>query len=212
MQAGRTAFGLFRSSGLAPLPAEDTIEAWSYFLRDPGAESGTATMKYFTPDRYFRLGNLEDERAFLAAHEAWEQAIAGYRQHLQQIRGRLPGGLRRLVETVYLHDARVVDMVLATRGRFIITLQPESLPSHRVVLSYSLLEPPTIDWDALPESARSEPLEWLYDELDVEQGEPAAFRHDILLSNGSEVRLRFHTVSVTRPQPLNRVATSTRSS
>jgi hypothetical protein len=165
-------------------------------------------MKYFTPERYLRLGNLEDESAFLAAHDEWERAIADYKEHLQSIRARLPAGLRRLVETVYLHDARVVDMLLGARNRLTITLQPESLPTHRIVLAYSLLEPPTILGEALPESVRSEPLEWLYDELDVEQGEPADGRpiisHDILLSNGSEVKLRFRTVSVTRPQPLIR--------
>jgi hypothetical protein len=164
------------------------------------------TMKYFTPDRYLRLGNLEDESAFLAAHEEWERAMSEYRDHLQKIRARLPAGMRRLVESVYLHDARVVDMVLGTRNRFVITLQPESLPTHRIVLAYSLLGRPTIHRQALPESARSEPLEWLYDELDIGGKKPVTFRHDILLSNGWELKLRFRTVSVTRPQPMIDVA------
>src|SRR5262249_18466521 len=114
-------------------------------------------MRYFTPARYLRLGNLEDERAFLAAQEDWERAIAGYKAHLQRIRDQLPAGLRRLVETVYLHDARVLDVHQGKRSRFTITLQPESTPSQRVVLVYSLVEPPEIDHAALPESARSEP-------------------------------------------------------
>jgi hypothetical protein len=167
-------------------------------------------MKYFTPARYLRLGNLTDERAFLAGHEDWERAIADYKAHLQRIRGRLPAALRRLVESVYLHDARVVDMHQGQRSRLTITLQPESLPSQRVVLAYSLVEPPVIDAVALPEEARSEPLEWLYDELDVKPADKAGrrgavqqvFQHDILLSNGWEMRLHFRAVTVRRPQAL----------
>jgi hypothetical protein len=162
-------------------------------------------MKFFTPDRYLRLGNLDDEQAFLAAQADWELALADYQQHLQRIRERLPAALRRLIESVYLHDARVVDMVLGGRNRCIITLQPESLPSHRIVLAYSLVERPTINRQALPEIVRSEPLEWLYDEVDVEQGtDRPTFRHAILLSNGWEVGLRFGKVTITRPQPLLR--------
>jgi hypothetical protein len=159
-------------------------------------------MRFFTPERYLRLGNLADEAAFLAAQDDWERAIADYRRHLQQIRDRLPAGLRRLIESVSLHDARVVDMVSGKRGRLTITLQPETPPSQRIVLTYSLIEPPAIDETALPEEALSQPTEWLYDELDVQAGAEPTFRHDILLSNGWEVSLRFRGVTVSRPRPL----------
>jgi len=169
-------------------------------------------MKYFTPERYLRLGNLDDENAFLSANRDWESALARYRKHLLRIRNEIPGGLRRLIESVYLHDATVVDMCQGPASRLTITLQPEAQPTRRVVLSYSLLEPPAVRLAVLPARACSQPTAWLYDEIDVAKAKsngrsrgksPArVFRHDILLSNGSEIRLRFRDVTVTRPVPL----------
>ena len=50
-------------------------------------------------------------------YEAWEQAVQGYKDHLRQIRDDLPAGLRQLVESVYLHDARVLNMWPGRRSR-----------------------------------------------------------------------------------------------
>jgi hypothetical protein len=161
-------------------------------------------MKFFTPARYLRLGNLDDREAFLAAQREWESAIAHYKQHLTRIGAELPTGLQRLVETVYLHDARVLDMWWGGKTRFTITVHPESDPSRLVVLAYSLVAPPEVTPGALPDAVRSEPAAWLYDELDVAGGsgpEGRMFSHDILLSDGREVRLRFRNVVVTRPVP-----------
>lgn len=165
-------------------------------------------MKYFTPERYLPLGNLDDEKAFLAAQQQWEEAIAGYREQLQRIRKQLPRSLRSLVESVYLHDARVLTMHSVDQ-EFFITLQPPSTPEHLVVLGYSLVEEPTIEQNVLPPERCREPIEWLYDELDLDRPEgprglPAragkpTFRHDILLSNGWEVHLRFRSAWVKRP-------------
>jgi hypothetical protein len=169
-------------------------------------------MRHFTPQRYLQLGNLSDEKAFRAAHDDWEGAVQGYQDHLRQIREELPAGLRQLIESVYLHDARVLDMWPGRRSRFTITLQPESDPSHLVILVYSLEEPAAIIQDVLPASVRSEPVAWLYDELNVERPgngaggsagrQPVLYTHDILLSNGWEVRLRFRSVTVSRPVSL----------
>jgi hypothetical protein len=170
-------------------------------------------MKYFTPERYLRLGNLDDETAFRSAHRDWENALGRYQKHLARIRNEIPGGLRRLIESIYLHDATVVDMLQGPASRFTITLQPEAQPNRRVVLKYSLLEPPSIKSAVLPADVCSEPTAWLYDEIDVvkprsngkrlrRKSPLPTFRHDILLSNGSEIRLSFRNVSVTRPVPL----------
>jgi hypothetical protein len=168
-------------------------------------------MKYFTPERYLRLGNLDDKQAFLAAHEDWEQAVKEYAAHLRRLRDQLPVGLKRLVESVYLHDARVLGMWLGRVSRFTICLQPESDPSRLAVLTYSLLEAPTVNKLALPPESCSEPVAWLYDELSIQpatkkrslpsQGTPI-FIHDVLLSNGWELRLRFRDVTVARPVAL----------
>jgi hypothetical protein len=168
-------------------------------------------MKYFTPERYLRLGNLDNRKAFLAAQEDWENALRKYRARLRQIRTRLPAGLRRLLESVYLHDARVLGMWLVDRQRFTISLQPESDPSRLVLFAYSLVKLPQVHRAALPASACSTPVTWLYDEVDIApptggQGVDArpgrTFRHNILLSNGWEIRLRFHRVAVTRAAAL----------
>jgi hypothetical protein len=111
-----------------------------------------------------------------------------------------------LVDSVYLHDARILDMWQGIGDRVTITLQPESDPSRLVVLVYGLLEPPQINPDALPEAVRCEVAAWLYDEVDLEPAGdgkgPPTFTHDILFSNGWEVRLRFRDVTISRPVPL----------
>jgi hypothetical protein len=166
-------------------------------------------MKHFTPERYLRLGNLDNEQAFLAAQQEWEQAISGYGEQLQQIHKELPSGLRKLVKTVYLHDARVLSMH-QNEEQFVITLQPESDPERLVVLGYSLVEEPVVNTQSLPPERCREPVEWLYDELDLDRPEsprglPAppsgkpTFRHNILLSNGWEVILRFRSAWSSRP-------------
>src|SRR5688572_18695605 len=127
-------------------------------------------MKHFTPERYLRLGNLNEEREFLAAQEQWEEAIAGYRAQLQRIRKELPRGLRQLVESVYLHDARVLSMHQKEEN-FVVTLQPESDPHRLVVLGYSLVEEPLVKMNQLPEDRCRTPIQWLYDELDLDRPE-----------------------------------------
>ena len=105
-------------------------------------------MKYFTPERYLHLGNLTDEQAFLAAQRDWEQAVDGYKGRLRRIRKNC----RRawLVDSVYLHDARVLDMWQGRRSRFTITLLPESAPGRFVILAYSVLEAPRFARGVLP--------------------------------------------------------------
>ena len=99
-----------------------------------------------------------------------------------------------------------------------LTLRPQP-PSDLVVLGYTLTESPTINRAALPEVYRTEDVAWLYDELTHERvpgppswltsadrakgdGRATVTTHDILLSNGWEVRLRFRKIKVSRPQTL----------
>ena len=171
-------------------------------------------MKYFTPERYLRLGRLDDEEAFLAAQEQWEKALSSYREQLQRIRKELPPYSRSLrafvlsVHSVYLHDARVLAMH-QSKEDFIITLQPPSDPERLTVLAYKLVEEPVIKQNVLPSERCRDQIEWLYDELDLDElkrprGLPtpsgnATIRHNILLSNGWEVVLRFRWARAQRP-------------
>jgi len=162
-------------------------------------------VKFFTSQRLVRLQDRSNKGKFAAALEDWERAAHAYRQHLLRVRHELPGELQQLIDAIPLHDARVLDMWWGGRTHFTITLQPESDPLRLVVLTYSLMEPPAIQQDVLPESIRSEPIAWLYDELDLGTNaarRTQAFLHRILLSDGREVDLHFRKVTVKKPIPV----------
>jgi hypothetical protein len=171
-------------------------------------------VRHFTSKRIVGLQDRSDKQRFLDTLEDWEDAATAYRVQLSRIQHALPSALRRLVQTVSLHDAWVIDISQGQRTRFTVILQPESDPLRQVVLAYSLSAPVEIIEDALPEAARSRPLQWLYDELDVapagdagseaSEVEAGTFLHSILLSNGWEVKVRFRSVTVTRPVSLLR--------
>ncbi len=161
-------------------------------------------MNYFTCERLLRLQDRSDEQRYLDALADWERALQEYKDKLTRLHDEFPRSVQDLTKAVCLHDARVLDMWWGGRGRFNITLRPESDSERLVVLTYALQEPPAIA-DVLPESIRSEPVAWLYDEFDVEQGkelgEPALF-HRILLSDGREIGLRFRALTLNRPVSL----------
>jgi hypothetical protein len=162
-------------------------------------------VNHFTPERLVRLQDRSDERAFLTALDKWERTLANYQEQLNRVRSELPGDLQRLLDTVALHDAHVLDMWWGGRSLSTITLHPDADPSRLAVLTYSLAGPPEVYPDVLPEAVRSRPVAWLYDELDfaaVGQLNGPTFIHCILLSDGREVRLTFRNVTVKRPVPL----------
>ena len=165
-------------------------------------------MKYFTPERYLRLGNLDNETEFLAALQDWEDAISAYRAYSDEIKPKFLPTLRRFIGSAYLHDARVLSMH-QNEENYVITLQSSSDPLRLVVFWYDLVEEPRVTTGLLPTERCREPIEWLYDKFDLDQPEgprglPRAsgnptFRHDILLSNGWEVALRFRQIEIKRP-------------
>lgn len=168
-------------------------------------------MNYFTPDRLIPLQDHSDERRFLAALDDWECTLAEYRQHLKEIQQKLaavhllPNNLQEFLiyfNEVSLHDAHVLDMYFRECNCFRITLQPEFQPERLVVLTYSLDEPPQIRANVLPETLRSEPISWLYDEItwdgSTREGKPL-LHHSILLSDGREVGLSFDSATIERP-------------
>lgn len=169
-------------------------------------------MKYFTPERLTRLQDHSDEKQFLAALDDWERALEDYWQQMKEIPQRLAGSqpplsknlqeFLKFFTSVSLHDARVLDMYFGDRSDFHITLQPEFQPERLVVLTYSLDEPPRIQANVLPEQLRSQPINWLYDEVTwdglTREGKQV-LRHTILLSDGREVDLCFYSVAIERP-------------
>jgi hypothetical protein len=169
-------------------------------------------VRYFKPKLLAQLQERAQQKQFLKALNAWETSADAYHRHLAEIKNILPSGLKRLAASISLHDAEVIDISRRDRNQFTIIVQPESDPSRQVVLSYLLVEPAAISKNALPENVRSQPLAWLYDELEVDavtgngKTRPPLgkrrFTHSILLSNGWEIRLHFRGVTVSRPESL----------
>ena len=184
-------------------------------------------MKYFTPELFVKLQECEDQSAFRAVNASWEDAIRRYRERLGEIRTGPKDGVRDFSRRKSLHDAQVVDIGVSEK-RLTIVLQ-ETTAAGLVSLTYSLVDSPLIDRAAIPEQHRSSPTSWLYDEIDRdedtaydpklrllaktsglpegERGEPRwkpIFHHSILLSNGWEVRVRFHRLAVARTTSLIR--------
>ena len=183
-------------------------------------------MKYFTPELFVKLQNCESPAEFRAVNALWELAALQYGNHLQELAPRLEGALRRFVSHGSLHDARVLD-IGSTERRVTLVVQ-EQLAPRLLSLTYSLVDAAVIDRNAFPGEHRTPHALWLYDELEVDQEmlfnpklrmqEKATavagsavceewkpiFRHSILLSNGWEVRLRFHRLAAIRTTSLLR--------
>jgi hypothetical protein len=156
-------------------------------------------MNYFTPERHLRLGNLDSEAEFLAAHQEWEEVNAEYLAHLESIKPKLPPELLRLYGEVHLHDAHVLS-AYQQDDQFVVTLQPELDARRLVVLTYSVTQEPLVRTVLPPEHCSTCAL-YTYDELDLDapEAERPTFRHNILLSNGWELTIRFRSVAVARP-------------
>ncbi len=181
-------------------------------------------MKYFTADLYARLQDVNDEQRLRQAHEDWEKAVQGYGQHLQQLAPALSPAIQRLLAVGSLHDSQVLCLGQG-KTRLTILLRPDRPGAELLTLTYSLIEPPAINEAGLGE-LRSANVIWLYDEIARESdwsfdrelrilvpAEPRVqqsgtrnvspvFSHDILLSNGWEVHLRFHRLRVERSRAL----------
>jgi hypothetical protein len=151
-------------------------------------------MKYFTPDRWLRFQNVDDERALCAAHADWEQALAAYRAELGRALPLLPAELRRFAEGECLHDATLLGD-WKSKDCLHLLVKPEPPANDRALLGYVLVEAPRVIFAALPPEQRTAHAGWLYDEIGVEEeGEeatPAVFRHSILLSDGRQITIRF---------------------
>jgi hypothetical protein len=185
-------------------------------------------VKYFTPELFVRLQECPDGGAFTAVNAAWEQSAQQYWEHLQRLTPQLSPQLRRFVRWGSMHDARVLEIGTAPRRMTLVLLEDRA--PRLVSLTYSLVDAPVIDRTAFPREHHSVPTLWLYDEVErdsemlyhaklrvqnrasaltappAEDGWRPIFLHSILLSNGWEIRLRFHRLAATRTNCLLRGA------
>jgi hypothetical protein len=120
-----------------------------------------------------------------------------------------------------------VVSIWQAQTRLTIVLQLQGEPSRLCVLTYSLIDSPYLDPSALPDQYRSGQATWLYDEIGIDrdtlfdaatgiqyrsgsqttvnggqQRGAAVYTQDVLISNGWELRLRFHQLTITRPTAL----------
>jgi hypothetical protein len=157
-------------------------------------------MKYFTPELIEQLNS--PERAIANAADAeWDRRLEEYEAHLQRLAPKLPEHLREFNQLL-LHDARVRE-IARSGEQFLMILRKDIPPCNLVILTYLLLEDPSVDREALPPAGRSPVMDFLYDEFDLEHVEgQQAYRQSILFSNGWEIRLRFRDVRVILAEPI----------
>jgi hypothetical protein len=159
-------------------------------------------MKYMTPDLLARFRSPDDDVAD-AADSEWERQAKAYTQHLREIRKDLTGGVRRLLR-YNLHDAKVLTMAVDEVPHFSLFLEldepGEPDGKKRLELRYRLVSSVKKSLSITRHEALigdGKPLAWwLYDEIDMLQGEVPALTHSILLTGGYEIRLTFFGVSI----------------
>jgi hypothetical protein len=158
-------------------------------------------MKFFPPELYVRVVSSDDEVAD-AASEEWERAGTRYLKHIKKIWPQLPESLRKFESEVFLHDAEVFgparlsmqtipwsdhDVLIVTHN--INTLLPEQNRTM-TVLQYAVTENPVIQIPVWSDNAfHKGNVIWLHDEIDVVA--PGIFSHEIQLSDGRVVSLKF---------------------
>jgi hypothetical protein len=155
-------------------------------------------MTHFTTERFLRLQNLDSEEAYKAGMAEWERAVADYDRQLNRLDPIFPPEVQQLSRH-HLHDANV--LVIAQSGdQLILELQMDYLPKEVVQLTYHLESEPEVVPDSLPSEYRSSRPQWMYDEIDAQPaslpGKGTVFLHNILLSDGKELKIRFKALDV----------------
>jgi hypothetical protein len=158
-------------------------------------------MKFFTPELYVRFGSLDDDVAD-AANEEWERALKRYQRHYKKIAPHLPESLRHFHDEQCLHDADIVgpawlslctlpwnakDVVIVAQQ--VNTLLPEYL-NTLAILQYAVTEDPVVEKPVTAAVFKAGQPNWLYEEVDLIS--PGVFQHEILISDGRVIRIRFH--------------------
>lgn len=157
-------------------------------------------MKYFTPELYLRF-NSDDPREADEADGQWERAIRDYQKHLKKLGKRLAPAAREMARRLDLHDADYLGLELLSvpnQETPLAVLAVRPRPDQLLRLVYGLTEEPLMqqvqpDW---PYSKKK--VHWLYDEFSVD--ERGVQQHEILLSHGRVVSLKFQDLHVFRPE------------
>jgi hypothetical protein len=171
-------------------------------------------MQYFTPELFVRLQDLRDD----GATAAWDRSVRDYASSLEPLLPGFPRELRQLAKGIVLHDADVLS--ITQQGDVLsVVVQPEE-ERGVLILAYTLVEAPRVERAVIPPPDCTEHAAWLYDELVLAEpvpgppswqtaqdrvrgdGRATVYAHDILLSNGWELLLKFRRFKLLRPQTL----------
>src|SRR5438552_446105 len=98
---------------LATFSARPAPARWALFLPNDQTKIQEAKnpMKYFTPELYLRF-NSRDPAEVAKAHDNWEDALEGYREHLRRISSEMTANVRETAESLCLHDADYLGMAV----------------------------------------------------------------------------------------------------
>jgi len=147
-------------------------------------------MKYMTPELLARYQS-EDADTALQAYEQWEQAGERYRAELSVVRRQLPESAVELMDRFRLHDARVLWAGIGDGALAIVLLLDGE--EGGLQIEYDLAAPAAVT--PHPEIAEDCPVEWLYDEWGLTDGDGGgSFVHSILFTDGAELRLVFRNL------------------
>ncbi len=147
-------------------------------------------MKYFTPELYVEF-NSDNLAVADVADTNWEKATADYRKHIAKIGGRLPGKARELAESLCLHDAVYMGYLKAPVPKSSAELAVVAVEKADdvILLIYVLADEPSFGAPYEADVFSDVAVHWLYDEVDAL--ESGVFSHDILLSNGRTLSVKF---------------------
>jgi hypothetical protein len=152
-------------------------------------------MKHFTLELYLRF-NSPNRAEVANAHDEWEEAIRSYRQYLKKISPKMTATVRALADSLCLHDAHYLGIAVVPvpdDGKSLAVLLTRE-DSMRIFLVYFLAEQPLTQQVSGSWPYSKEQVHWLYDEFDVDEG--GVQQHEVLLSNGQLVTLRFHDMQI----------------
>jgi hypothetical protein len=161
-------------------------------------------MKYFKPELLARYRSSDDSVAETAAQQ-WDEATTAYRARFKSIRAKFPVGVRRFCAKVSLHDARVLGAAYNPRQPlFGILLQMEGSAGESgevLELNYHPVAGPhggvQIKRHTSCQGKGHKDVRVLYDEFDLDE-EHAFFTHALLLTDGREIEIRFHNLTIRR--------------
>jgi hypothetical protein len=152
-------------------------------------------VKYFTPELYLAF-NSEDSAEAQRAESNWEEALGAYRRHIESIRSKLPPKTRQLAEKLCLHDAEYLGLITvpSPQSSETVSLVAVQQDGQRVFLIYLAPKEPFVTQPVEKWRFSRQGVHWLYDEVDV--APDGLFSHDILLSDGRVISLRFSNFDV----------------